>query len=63
MNDPNAPRVFRYVAIDVDVRHGMELICTARTKAMAKRIAFALNRYRTEYRRKNETNDLRKQQD
>lgn len=56
---PRKPRL-PYVAIDNDVRYGMELIASARTHSMAKRIAYSLNRYRDEYRRKNASKDHRK---
>lgn len=48
------PKTPHYVALALDVALGSELICKARSHAMARRIAFALNRYREEYRKGNQ---------
>lgn len=45
----------KYVAVDRDVRRGPEMIARARSHAMAKRIAYALNHYKLDTNRKRTT--------
>ena len=49
---PQPAKDYPYVAVSIDVRRGGEHIATAKTHSMAKRIAYALNRYKLNTNRK-----------